>query len=107
MTFADLIGRLRESPLSELRVCRGDYLEAVVSSDAVEAVKSLLDSYFGSPFKAEGKSAFPEAVSYAEAYGGVREDQTLYLHTGTAANEVALLWPWGSGSAVTLKLARA
>ncbi len=106
MTFNELIGQISQGPLTELRVCRNDYLEAVVASNEVGLIKGLLTSYFGEPFKPEGESAFPEAVTYAEAYGGVRDDQTLYLNSDPASREVALLWPWGSGSAVTLKVAR-
>ena len=106
MTFADLIGKVRRSPLTEVRVCRDDYLEAVVATNEMDTVKGILSTYFGDPFKPEGESAFPEAETYAEAYGGVRDDQTLYLNSDLAAKEIAILWPWGSGSAVTLKIAR-
>jgi hypothetical protein len=106
MTFADLIGQIRGSPLTELRACRSDYLEAVVASSQMGLVKGILFSYFGDPFKPEGEPTFPEADSYAEAYGGVAKSQTLYLNPDLTTKEVALVWPWGSGLAVTLKIAR-
>ena len=106
MTFTDLIGQVRQSPLEQLRVCTGDYLEAVVATDQMEQLNPILSSYFGHPFKPEGQPPFPEALSSTEAYGGVHDSQTLYMNTNSALKEIALLWPWGSGSAVTLKIAR-
>ena len=105
MTLEELFDRITAVGCQEVRSRESGYLEVVVAAEKMDAMKSLLAGYFGQPSKPAGQGASTQAKRLAEAHGGIQTDQTLYLKEG-GAPEIAMLWPWGSGRATTVKLAR-
>ena len=67
----------------------------------------LLEVYFGSPLKPEGQAPSGKANQLAQAYGGIRADQTMYWRQSSEHDEFALLWPWGNGVRLTAKIIQA
>ncbi len=106
MTFQELLGAIQDLRIEEKRSSTDDYLEVVVARPALASLHQILTAYFGKPLKAEGHHACREATRWAKAYGGVREDQTLYCLREEAHESLALLWPWGGGERVTVKVIR-
>ncbi|NTV30226.1 MAG: hypothetical protein HGA80_09120 [Candidatus Omnitrophica bacterium] len=106
MTFAELLRAVRQVKCEESRTQNDGYCEVVVATAGLAEVTDLLRRYFGEPFKPQGKKPSGEASAYAAPYGGVYDGQTLYVRQDGSAAELALLWPWGSGLSVTIKLAR-
>jgi hypothetical protein len=106
MTFEELIDQVQKLNCEEKRALEANYSEVVVTKDVLPSLNAILQTYFGVPFKPLGKSANPEAARYAKPYGGVESNQILYLKKSASSVELALLWPWGSGASVTVKIIR-
>lgn len=106
MNFQELLGEVQKLRIEEKRSASDDYLEVVIARTALASLHQSLTAYFGKPLKAEGHHACGEATRWAKAYGGVREDQTLYCLREEAYESLALLWPWGGGERVTVKILR-
>ena len=90
----------------ERRAQREDFCEVVISVDKLDEALQIMEAHFGPPLKPPGQVAAGEAQKYAEPYGGVAVNQTLYYKKGETCAEMAMLWPWGSGAAITFKLIR-
>ena len=106
MTFDDLLIKLKEITHEELRQHEENYLELVFAKTDLGTVTSELNAYFGGPLKPEGEKPSKEAAQYSAPYGGILQGQTMYYHVKDQGAEAALLWPWGSGMSVTVKVIR-
>lgn len=106
MTFEELLEKVKEIQCQETRVRREDYCEVVVAKTNLESMLSVLTGYLGLPLKPAGKEPSEAAQRCAMPHGGVHGDQTLFHREAGALSELALLWPWGSGSAITVKIVR-
>lgn len=106
MTFEELRTKVKTLKCEEFRVEDSDYIEVVVAKTELAAMLTVLDSCFGPPLKPVGEDPSDEANRYAEPHGGVRDNQTLYYRKNEKGHELALLWPWGSGLSVTVKMIR-
>ncbi|MBU9889591.1 MAG: hypothetical protein KTQ49_06960 [Candidatus Omnitrophica bacterium] len=104
MTFAELLEALERVSAEETRKRTECFLERVISRGGLAKVFPLLEDYFGRPFKPEGQR--PTAVSdrYAGPYGGIRSDQTLYFKKEERGFSIAMLWPWGNGTSITMRV---
>jgi hypothetical protein len=107
MTFKDLIAQVQTVKIEESRAQTEAYFEAVISKATLEPLGKILTDYFGTPLKPEGHSPSGEANRRAEPYGGIRKDQTMYFRQDAEHAECALLWPWGSGTRITVKISQA
>lgn len=105
MTFEDLVREVR-SQMAQDRKLEKDYMEVVVEKEKLKPVLSVLENYFGAPFKPAGKAPSPEALQHSKPYGGIAQNQTLYFHQKEKTSEAAMLWPWGSGANITVKIFR-
>lgn len=106
MTFEELLQEFEKIKLQEKRKWSRQYCEAVIAKPHWPALTSVLESYFGPPLKPEGVQPSGQASGFAKKYGGVRDNQTLYVRKADKKPELALLWPWGDGSSLTLKVVR-
>jgi hypothetical protein len=104
MTFRDFLAEIQTLRIEELRVQTEDYLEAVISKAGLDPLHKVLTAYFGSPFKPEGHAPSAKAERHAKPYGGIRKDQTMYFREEGDLCECALLWPWGNGVCITVKI---
>ena len=106
MTFNELLGEIQKVPHQEMRACEEDYLEMVFAQNTLGVVVPVLEGYFGVPLKPAGAGSSKDANKHAEPYGGIQANQTMYFRPGERGSELALLWPWGSGAATTVKIIR-
>ena len=104
MTFQDFLVEIQTIKLEESRAQTEDYFEAVISKEGLDPLRKILTAYFGPPLKPEGDSPSGEASRNAKLYGGIRKDQTMYFRRDEGVCECALLWPWGSGTRITVKI---
>jgi hypothetical protein len=84
----------------------GEYLEAVVKTNDLEALNAILVKHLGHPVKKGGKHAelTGEAGKVAGMIGGIRTEQTFYCSDKDDAVYYAALWPWASDPLrITLK----
>lgn len=106
MTFQELLSEVQKLRFEEHRIQSEDYLEGVISKDSLDSLHMVLTAYFGSPLKPEGQSPSGQIQHQAAPFGGIRKDQTMYARQDGAHFEYALLWPWGSGIRITVKVVR-
>lgn len=106
MTFEEMLESVKEIQCQETRAQEKDYCEVVVAETNLEPMVAVLNGYFGIPFKPASQQPSEDAQRYAEPYGGVSGNQTLFHRQTGDFSELALLWPWGSGASVTVKIAR-
>lgn len=106
MTFRELLDEVRALRPEETRNEAEDYLETVFTMRAVTALRGVLDRYFGPAFKDAGRNPSPEAQARSKAYGGIQKNQVLYCAERENLVHCAMLWPWGDGAHVTVKIAQ-
>jgi hypothetical protein len=106
VTFEQLLENIKSFPCQEVRSMESDYCEVVVSKENLQAMQALLGTFFGPPIKPEGEMPSSEASQKAKPHGGIFQNQTLYFFQNNQKAAHALLWPWGSGAAITLKVIR-
>lgn len=104
MTFQEFLNQIQTLRIEESRAQTEDYFEAVISKEGLDSLHKILIAYFGPPIKPEGHSPSGEANRRAKPYGGIRKDQTMYFRRDGDQCECALLWPWGSGARITIKV---
>ena len=106
MTFDDLAVQIQNIPCAEKRASEVNYREVVFAQSNMPQVNAVLEACFGAPLKPEGKLPSAEATEYSKVYGGVQGNQVLYHRKSASGDEMAMLWPWGNGASVTLKMIR-
>ena len=104
MTFQDFLVQIQTIKIDESRSQTEEYFEAVISQAGLGPLHKILTAYFGPPLKPEGHLPSDEANRHAKLYGGIRKDQTMYFRREGDHSEYALLWPWGSGARITIKV---
>ena len=104
MDFSSFLETVKEIQCQEKRTLTADYVEVVVTKANWESMAKVLETFFGLPLKPEGQKPSRDAENCAKAYGGVRQNQTLYFQKNETGSYAALLWPWGNGTSVTLKI---
>jgi len=107
MTFQNFLAQIQAVRIEESRAHTDEYFEAVISKPGLEPLHKILEAYFGPPLKPEGRSPSMEARRHAKPYGGIRKEQTMYFRQDGEHSECALLWPWGSGVRITIKVSQA
>jgi len=83
-----------------------DYLEAVITLEELEALRSFLEKHLGPAAKESGKEAsFPEKIQgLVDSLGGLRIEQSFFYKQDGTQVIYAALWPWRSDpSRITLK----
>ena len=106
MNFDELVQSLQNIPVDEERKRSEGYLEFVLSSRHLTHLYPILEKYFGVPFKPPGVAPSKEAEAHAKTYGGILKHQTLYFMKKDGLAQCAMIWPWGDGSRVTVKVAQ-
>jgi hypothetical protein len=104
MTWDEMAGAVKKAKLIETRGQKDRYLEVVVAVADLAPVTDLFNVYFGAPFKPMGERPSAEADAYAGPFGGVQTGQMLYIRKIESFVQGALLWPWGDGTSVTVKI---
>ncbi len=105
MTFQELVQEVKRLRFEETRSDTDDYLEFVLDAPSVMPLQRVLESHFGPAFKPAGKNPSKESKQYSEKYGGAESNQVLYYIEREGLSHCALLWPWGNGKSMTVKLA--
>lgn len=107
MNYDLFLDELKKAPCQELRSTDPECFEIVVKVSDLSKINSVLETFFGKPMKPAGTRTSPEAKKVSEAYGGVRDDQTLYYLESEELYYYSLIWPWANGQTVTVKVIRA
>ncbi len=106
MTFQEFLNSIQTIRIEESRAQTNEYFEAVIAKEGLDALHKILAQYFGPPIKPEGSAPSLKVKYIAAPYGGIRKEQTMYFHKTGDHAECALLWPWGSGARITIKVSQ-
>ena len=107
MNYDFFLEELKKIPCVEMRSEDPEFFELVVNVSDMGKVNSVLETYFGKPLKPPGVKPTPESKKKSEAYGGARDDQTLYYLESEELYYYSLVWPWANGQSATVKVIRA
>ena len=99
-----LIESIKKLPLEEIRTDSPEGFEFVIKKTAFKKLDPLLQSFFGKVFKDAGQEPTQEATRLTAPYGGIYENQTLYVKQDAACIFLAMIWPWGDGVLATVKI---
>ena len=106
MNFRGFLDEIQKINFDEIRSRTESSLEVVVAKNNLEKIIHALEVYFGPALKAEGQRPSADSDRYSKPYGGIRQDQTLYFRRDEKGFAIAMLWPWGNGTSVTVKIFR-
>ena len=104
----NLIEEIKKTVRMEIRpTSRGtEYLEAVVTLEDLEVLRSLLEKNLGPATKETGKEgSFPKKIQeLVDSLGGLRIEQSFFYMQDGKQVIYAALWPWHSDpNRITLK----
>lgn len=102
--FPQLLEEAKKTPWKEIRFDQADYLEFVIPTEHLSKVQAVLELFFGKPTKRPGEPLPEEIRDSMEKFGGVRNDQYLYLLEKDGSINYAMLWPWGDRESITVKI---
>jgi len=104
MTYTKLLEEVKKLKIEETRTDSFEMLEFVIHRDSLSQLNRILESYFDQPLKPPNEKPSRLVVKYTSPYGGIRQDQTFYFRECDTVLNFALLWPWGDGTLVTVKI---
>jgi hypothetical protein len=104
----NLLEEMKKTVRMEIRAASQgtEYLEAVITLEDFEALRSLLERHLGPATKEAGKEvSFPEGIQeLVDALGGLRIEQSFFYKQDGKQLIFAALWPWRSDPGrITLK----
>jgi hypothetical protein len=104
MPFDQLRTEVKGIDFDAIRRDEDHYFEGVIVRDRLAGLTLRLERYLGHPVW-PSKSMLSEQVrELLSPYGGIREGQGLYLFNEENCSVFAMLWPWGDGVHITLRL---
>lgn len=104
----NMIEEIRETLTMEIRpISQGlEYLEAVISKNDLDLLRSLLRKHLGPAAKESGKEAnLPKEIQkVVDSLGGLRFEQSFFYRKDGDDVTYAAIWPWQSNpDKITLK----
>ena len=104
----NLIKEMRKTVRMEIRATSHgtEYLEAVITLEDLEALRSLLKKHLGPATKESGKEvSFPQTIrELVDSLGGLRIEQSFFYKQEGQQVTYAAIWPWQSDpNRMTLK----
>lgn len=106
MLFIQLKTLVISSELELVRADNKDYFEAVILKDKLAGVIEKIEAAFGSQKLPLDKELPLPARQAIDNLGGIRGNQTLHVFNNENNVILIMLWPWGDGRRVTLKMSQ-
>ena len=106
MTFDEIVQETQRLPLKEVRKNTEGYFECVINVEHEKNLCTLLEHFFGPPFKPKNITPSGDCRRYTHDYGGIEKHQVLYYFERDSLSHCALIWPWNNGEQATVKLAQ-
>ncbi len=104
MLFIQLKTLAINSELELVRADDKDYFEAVVLKDKLIKLIEKIEATFGHQKLPSDKELPLQIQQVVDNLGGIRGNQTLYVFNNENIFILIMLWPWGDGKRVTLKM---
>jgi hypothetical protein len=106
MQFSELKEQIKTVEFETLRFDIDNYFEAVLVRATLEKLNSVLEKTLGLAVWPSKKCLTDEIEKAIASFGGIRGDQMLYFLSDANGIIFAMLWPWGDGNHITLKLVK-
>jgi len=104
MQFDQLRTEVKGIDFDAVRRDDDHYFEGVIVRDGLAGLAVRLERYLGHPIWPSQSMLSEPVREIISPYGGIREGQELYLLSEENASVFAMLWPWGDGVHITLRL---
>ena len=105
MTAIEIFKKFDGLEIFEKRFLSEDFGEVVMFSKDLDKWCRILSELMGPPTKPPGQKTKEEHLKLSMKYGGVNDNQTLYMKELEDHYLIALLWPWNNSTYTTLKFA--
>lgn len=106
MLFIQFKTLVVKSELELIRADTKDYFEAVILKDNLAGIIQNIEAAFGTQKLPLDKELPPQVQEAVNKLGGIRGNQTLNVFNNGNNIILIMLWPWGDGKRVTLKMSR-
>ena len=104
MEFNKIKDEVKALGCEALRADKDDYFEAVFTKAVTAKLNESLKSFLGEPVWPSKDKLALQIQDAIAGFGGIHEGQTLYFRTEGSIIIFAMLWPWGDGQRVTIKI---
>lgn len=104
MDFEEIKKAAGETQIETLRSSSDDNFEAVIVKAQVSKLVTRLEDFFGPPAFPSKDKLSSEISRAIDTSGGIMPGQTLYYHNYGDYIIFAMLWPWGDGERITVKI---
>ena len=99
-----LLNEIKKLKFEQLRQDEPDVFECVMHVNKLASLNLILKRYFGDALKPAGKIPTKEAQEYAQNFGGISSNQTLYYLKDNEFTVIAMIWPWNDKTLATIKI---
>jgi len=106
MTLKKILERVNMESVFEVRRGTDEYVELVFYSNRIDEITGTVSEILGPPRKPSGMEPSREDSDLTTAYGGIWDDQTLFVGDCDDFTIIAMYWPWQDEVHTTLKMAR-
>ncbi len=104
MDLKQIIERFSALNIHEKRRIEEEYAEIVVLTKEIDKWSQAASEFFGPAIKPSGAKPDKNALKLTQAYGGIRDNQTLFKIELEGKVALAMFWPWQDGIHTTLKM---
>ncbi|MBU3958810.1 MAG: hypothetical protein KKH29_04240 [Candidatus Omnitrophica bacterium] len=104
MQFSELKAGVKSIGFSELRKDSDNYLEAVIVTYKAGELCHVLETFLGPAVWPSENKLSPQIEDAIRGSGGIMEGQTLYFLRQDNNTLLTMLWPWGNGEHITVKI---
>jgi hypothetical protein len=106
MKLEKIMKKISQLDIYEKRNASEKYCEIVFFSKDKEKWNTVFSELLGDAIKPESIPPSGEHEKMAEQYGGIRKEQVLYNRVFEKTSIMAMFWPWGNGTHITVKIAK-
>lgn len=104
MSLDEIVKQFSNLKIVDERELSNSYVEVVVLNEEISEWNTILTSVLDSALKPQDKDPSSNDLKIADAYGGIRSNQTLYRKDFNTHVIIAMFWPWGDQVHTTIKI---
>ncbi|MBN1595130.1 hypothetical protein JW933_04305 [candidate division FCPU426 bacterium] len=104
MELTEILALCRSLKIVEEREVASDHINLVLLTEDLRQWSECLALSLGPALKAAGAKPSSEAKKIAQNFGGIRNEQTLFIKNFDDFSVVAMFWPWQDNKHTTLKI---
>jgi hypothetical protein len=106
MRLKVILEKLNMLDVYEIRRATDEYVELVFYNEKQKDIDNTLNEMLGPPRKPAGVAPSQDDLGLTEEYGGIWDNQTLFVNECEGNTVMAMYWPWDDEVHTTLRMAR-